>query len=61
MAKTALQQIVGLAPQVPHDALLDIDSRIGDWLATGGGEDDPYMYQQLDYAKRMVMAKDKTA
>lgn len=61
MNKTALQQIEDLAPQVPHNILLDIHQRIGDWLANGGGEDDSYIYQQLDYAKRVVMAKEQSA
>lgn len=61
MNKTALQQIIDLAPQIPYNALLDINQRIGDWLASGGGEDDPYIYQQLRYAKRVVMAKEQTA
>jgi hypothetical protein len=28
--------------------------RTGDWLASGGKEVDPYIYQQLRYAKRFV-------
>lgn len=61
MNKTALQQLTDLAPQVPHNILLDIHQRVGDWLASGGGEDDSYIYQQLRYAKQVVMAKEQSA
>ena len=34
--------------------LEDVHRRIGDWLASGGKEDDPYIEQQLRYAKRFI-------
>lgn len=51
---TALQQIEAIADQIPYEALLDIHQRIGDHLASGGNPDDPYIYQQLRFAKRFV-------
>lgn len=51
---TALEQINKIARQLPLEALQDINQRIGDHLASGGKEDDPYIYQQLRYAKRFV-------
>ena len=52
--RTALQQIVDIADKVPSMVLADINQRIGDWLAMGGNEDDPYIYQQLMFAERFV-------
>ncbi|MGG3800440.1 DUF6877 family protein [Metabacillus fastidiosus] len=50
-----LQEINKIAPQLPLEVLQDIDKRIGDWLASGGKEDDPYIEQQLRFAKRFVV------
>ena len=33
---------------------MDIEKRITDWLASGGKETDPYIKQQVEYAKRFV-------
>lgn len=49
-----LQEINAIAHQLPLAVLQDIDKRIGDWLASGGKEDDPYIEQQLNFAKRFV-------
>lgn len=49
-----IQEIAKIARQIPREALHDINQRIGDWLASGGNEDDPYIYQQLRYAKRFI-------
>lgn len=34
--------------------LQDINQRVGDWLATGGNENDPYIEQQLRFAKHFL-------
>lgn len=47
-------EIHEIAHQIPIEALRDINQRIGDWLAGGGNEDDPYIHQQLRYAKRFA-------
>lgn len=39
---------------LPVEVLKDVDKRIGDWLASGGKEDDPYIKQQLNYASKFI-------
>jgi hypothetical protein len=51
---TAFQEIIKIAKQLPFEVLKDVERRTGDWLASGGKEDDPYIHQQLRYAKRFV-------
>jgi hypothetical protein len=49
-----INEIAKIAEQVPIAALQGIHQRITDHLAIGGKEDDPYIHQQLRYAKRFV-------
>ncbi|MEK4712263.1 DUF6877 family protein [Sporosarcina sp. FSL K6-5500] len=51
---TAYQEIIKIAKQLPFEVLKDIERRTGDWMWNGGNEDDPYIHQQLRYAKRFV-------
>ncbi|EEM02030.1 hypothetical protein bmyco0002_56490 [Bacillus pseudomycoides] len=51
---TYLQQINKIASQLPLPVLQDINQRVGDWLASGGNENDEYIGQQLRYAQRIV-------
>jgi len=51
---TAYQEIIKLLPQLPFGVLKDIERRTGEWMWSGGNEDDPYIWQQLRYAKRFV-------
>lgn len=44
-------EIYAIGHKLPLEVLQDIDKRIGDWLASGGKEDDPYVWQQLRYAQ----------
>lgn len=50
----AIQEISLIANHLPLVVLQDINQRIGDWLASGGNEDDLYIKQQLRFAKRFV-------
>lgn len=45
-----------IACQLPDYVLSDVNSRIGDWLASGGKETDPYIRQQVAYAKKVYQA-----
>ena len=49
-----INKISKIAKHIPLEALQDIHARITDWLAGGGKHDDPYVFQQLRYAKRFV-------
>lgn len=54
MATNPMQEINKISDQLPLPVLLDIDKRIGDWLAAGGKETDPYIEQQLRFARRFI-------
>ncbi|MFJ5621978.1 DUF6877 family protein [Peribacillus loiseleuriae] len=55
MAETnVIQEISSIAHHLPLEVLQDINQRIGDWLASGGNENDPYIRQQLRFAQRFV-------
>ena len=49
-----IKEIAKISDHIPLEALQDIHQRITDWLAGGGEVDDPYIHQQLRYAKRFV-------
>ncbi|CAM4359395.1 DUF6877 family protein [Bacillus manliponensis] len=54
---TYLQQLNQLAGKLPIEVLQDIDYRIRDWLISGGNENDPYIEQQLRFAKNILKAR----
>lgn len=49
-----MQEIVAIADKLPFEVLQDIDKRINDWMASGGNDDDPYIHQQLRFARHFV-------
>ncbi len=49
------EEIVSL--NLPAVIVMDIEKRITDWLASGGKEDDPYIMQQLRYARNVSAAR----
>lgn len=51
---TPMDELSGIAHQLPLPVLQDIDKRITDWIASGGRHDDPYIEQQLRFAKRFI-------
>jgi hypothetical protein len=54
MTNNPMQKINNITDQLPLPVLLDINQRIGDWLASGGKETDPYIEQQLRFARRFI-------
>ncbi|MED1787602.1 hypothetical protein P4V47_08790 [Brevibacillus laterosporus] len=57
---TYLEQLNKIAGHLPLDVLLDINQRIGAWLASGGKEDDPYIQQQLRFAERFLKSNGRS-
>ncbi|WP_194287442.1 DUF6877 family protein [Gracilibacillus oryzae] len=53
---SALEEIMKISSKLPFVILQDINQRIGDWLASGGKEDDPYIEQQLRFAQNVLEA-----
>ncbi|WP_270167542.1 DUF6877 family protein [Paenibacillus sp. SYP-B4298] len=53
-----MQELVNISSKVPLEVLQDVYQRIGDWLAMGGEETDPYIEQQLLYAKKFIKAEE---
>jgi hypothetical protein len=49
-----IQEIYAIGEKLPPEVLMDIDNRIADWLMSGGNDDDPYVWQQLRYAKNIL-------
>lgn len=58
---TALDEIHEIADQLPLFVLQDVEKRIGDHLAMGGGHDDPYIHQQLRYARNVIRSAERHA
>lgn len=54
MSVNYLHEISKIAHLLPKMVLEDINKRIGDWLASGGSAYDPYIEQQLRFAKRFI-------
>ena len=55
---TYLGEIAQIFDQLPLVVSTDVMKRCGDWLASGGKENDPYIKQQLEYAKKMIKNKE---
>ncbi|MEE3805693.1 hypothetical protein V2H29_01875 [Lysinibacillus fusiformis] len=51
-----LYELHQIAYELPLNVLSDVKQRIGDWLASGGKETDPYIKQQVAYAKNVYQA-----
>jgi len=45
-----------IACELPLEVLSDVKQRIGDWLASGGKETDPYIKKQVAYAQKVYQA-----
>lgn len=56
---SALSELTKITNKLPLEVLQDVHRRMADWLASGGSDDDSYMYQQLRYAQRFVNEEEK--
>jgi len=52
-----LDEILKVISEIPVEVQTDVNTRIGDWLATGGKETDGYMKQQLTYVRNIINAQ----
>ncbi|WP_285397610.1 DUF6877 family protein [Lysinibacillus sp. fls2-241-R2A-57] len=51
-----LYELHQIACELPLNVLSDVKQRIGDWLASGGKETDPYIKRQVAYAQKVYQA-----
>ncbi|EMJ6444375.1 hypothetical protein AADZ13_005842 [Bacillus cereus] len=49
-----MDELNKIAHLLPFEVLTDIKSRLTDWIASGGSWNDPYIKQQVRYAKRVA-------
>lgn len=55
-AVSPLYELHQIACELPLNVLSDVKQRIGDWLASGGKETDPYIKLQVAYAQKVYHA-----
>jgi len=48
-----------IAHLLPPNVLDDINTRITDWISSGGDENSPYMQLQLRYAENVIKQLDE--
>ncbi|MFE5324693.1 DUF6877 family protein [Paenibacillus sp. NPDC056579] len=56
MNENPMKEIIKISDKLPLGVLQDINQPIGDWLASGGKEDNPYIEQQLRFARQFVVS-----
>lgn len=49
-----MDELEKIGPSLQKEVFADIVNRLTDWFSAGGKETDPYVKQQLDYAKRTL-------
>lgn len=54
MAENPMREIAKISHKLPLVVLEDINFRISSWLAGGGKETDPYIHQQLQFARNVL-------
>lgn len=54
MKLSALDELQAIFHKLPLEVMQDINKRLSDWFLQGGKEDDPYVHQQLRYAKHII-------
>lgn len=56
---STLEELRAIVKELPQEVQEDIENRVFDWFSTGGAAEDPYIEQQLKFAKRIVENKEK--
>ncbi len=53
----SMEDLIKYSKELPNDVVADIQSRIGDWIVSGGSYEDDYIKQQFRYAERVLNTK----
>lgn len=53
----SMEDLIKYSRELPNDVVADIQSRIGDWIVSGGSYEDDYIKQQFRYAERVLNTK----
>ncbi|WP_054198881.1 DUF6877 family protein [Clostridium baratii] len=53
----SMEDLIKYSKELPNDVVVDIQSRIGDWIVSGGSYEDDYIKQQFRYAERVLNTK----
>lgn len=56
---TALEKLENIIDLLPTHVAEDVSARCNYWMSSGGGADDPYIYQQLRYARAFLKEEDE--
>lgn len=56
---STLEELKAIVKDLPQEVQEDIEKRVLDWFSTGGKAEDPYIRQQLKFAKRVAEIKVK--
>ena len=51
---TALEKLEKIIDLLPTHVAEDVSARCNYWMSSGGDADDPYIHQQLRYAKQFI-------
>lgn len=49
-----IDDYLSILHKLPYEVQIDIDKRIGDWLAMGGTYEDHYIKQQFRFAENTI-------
>lgn len=52
--ETPVDRLSELADQLPFEVIIDIKTRMGDYVLSGGKLNDPYMWQQIRFAENWI-------
>ena len=51
---TALEKLENIIDLLPTHVAEDVSARCNYWMSSGGDADDPYIHQQLTYARAFL-------
>lgn len=57
---SAPERLSELSQLLPFEFLIDVNSRMKDWIISGGNDNDPYMWRLVDNAEFLIKRKGLT-